>query len=413
MIPKTKDPLTRPTVSLNAVKRVSRASDTAERPFTPTRQPINSPKKSERFYAPSTQIERTKAPMVEMSKVTSLGALQPLKRSFPYIINRPKKGRGKVLSPLKDIVLDSNHRLAKNELLFHSKSRENNGSNADSRLSERIDRLFKTSLYDYPTVEREFLRTLNDGLYSSNEGDKAEELDTVVLNRIKELNDAVQFQDRLDRLGDRPFLKHILLSDLETCWNDSPLKIALLSDEEFKALSLRDISELNARQVEMLKERLDEWPASQNTPVADSSLEALTLDQFMNLPDNAVQFKAASLKGQSSQILQIVPNRVLPLLNLSELSKKDLDALSHVCLPNVKSQKNRMHLFSIDQLYQNLEWLNEATIPFISTERLKEWDFKASINSEPIQCIVYKPETGRVLLCRAVTLATVNISANS
>lgn len=149
-----------------------------------------------------------------------------------------------------------------------------------------------------------------------------------IRERIKQLNEAVQFHKRLyadSKNGSLNTCIHSLeVRDLQLPWSKSPIRIALMTDEEVQSLSVPQIESFSSSQMRMFFRRMGEKPISQ----------IVEKENLLKMHPN---------------LLALLPDSALPTLDLEGFTKKQLSGLSRLKF----SSKHRTSLFS------TTDWLDE------------------------------------------------------
>lgn len=304
-------------------------------------------------------------------------ARKPLTREgFPYIIDRPNKTAvdPKDLAPIGNIKLSSDHPLCKTELLFHAGAREAK-KYPSWGLHQRVYYLENLSLKDYPTTDAGSLANdfYNQPTQVPNPEQILKEADLRILARIEKFNEEpIAFQKRLDLLGAKEHLKFIKLSDLEMPWNDSVFKIALMSDQEIKAIKLSDLPNLNERQKDILIFRVQELSLEPKVEDSEKPWQELTIGEFINLPATAYQLNANNLDLIDAELFGLIPDRLLDELDFTQCASNKLSALFRYKDSDKKEAKRRVALLSNEKIINNRDWFNDSTIELISEKHIKD-----------------------------------------
>lgn len=195
-------------------------------------------------------------------------------------------------------------------------------------------------------------------------------LDVLIDERLEQWDDAIQLKERIMALKDRSHLEALTLGDLEEDFENSVLKVALCSDEEFQYLMLNDV--FTDRQIEMIRVR---WPTIAKDPYPDvhpKKLHLLTFQQFKGLDADFITKNWA-----------LWPKTAIQLLSKDQIVKMDF---SHLDPENPQHKMNfdllfpldhpdRFHFLSLPQIQACWNLLSDEQMALIPIAFLKQINF--------------------------------------
>lgn len=217
---------------------------------------------------------------------------------------------------------------------------------------------------------------------NQSEFDKVKISVTDRLNRLQ----VVQITDRFEILRNShpEMINFIQMQDLEAPWNESGLRIGLLTDEEFESLTMEQINALNPRQKELLGKRLallDFVPIK----FADGLVEAknfksVTLAQFRCLSGNKIE---SLFDLFSAGIMDLISENQIKELKLTKISQPQFEVFLPIGALNDLTE-SRIQSLELNQIQDLLDFDRQAPdgtrrfderIAMISKAQLQQIDF--------------------------------------
>lgn len=199
---------------------------------------------------------------------------------------------------------------------------------------------------------------------------KDPKLDALIDERLQQWDDAIQLKERIMALKDRSHLENLTLGDLEDDFDNSVLKVALCSDEEFQNLMLEGT--FTDRQIEMIRLR---WPNIAKDPYPDvhpTKLHLLTFQQFKGLD---ADFITANWEAWPDTAIQLISKEQIKKLDFSGLDtenpkhKENFDLLFPIDNPD------QFHLLSLAQIQSCWNLISDEQIVLIPITILKQINF--------------------------------------
>lgn len=306
--------------------------------------------------------------------------LQPFLQGPPPFNVPQNQGAGpEVEIPLPDLLnfeMPANHPLTKRECLLYPNQRENGG------LPDRMGVApFEGAVETFlrcPYNEWEGKDRGNFGISELADFTKAKE---AVNNRVRELNTAIQFSDRL-KMIENPFKPYIKLQDLEEDWQNSGLRIALMTFSEFKTLSIGAFTTLNERQKTLVEQRarpLMLATSFDETKFNENNFQSLTILQFRALTSAKVN---ELLPFLPDELMQFITYEQMKGLNVNDLTAGKRAILFRLATVdddlyteiNQITQK-RIRLLDPDQMHVIIKHFNKPLLDLISNDQLRKINF--------------------------------------
>lgn len=215
-----------------------------------------------------------------------------------------------------------------------------------------------------------------------------------VNKRIQTLNRELDFEERTKKMG---VFSLIQMGDVEAPWEESAIRLALLSEEEIGDLTLKEVESFTPRQMEMLKMKSKGIRGKERTP----------------LPNDFRELSLAELSGLKPEVLsknwKKIPLFSLPLLEKEVWEKADLTDLSSeqfktlFLLENYGSKayweaKGNIESFSDKQIYEC--WSHLMKEPYaqqLKKEQLQKIDFATHpLTQKQFDALFPKRETDKM-----------------
>ena len=228
-------------------------------------------------------------------------AIIPLKKAEAVIVadkpkqkDKPAPQKAYHLPDLFDLKLDKNHPITKSEFLVYPDHRQNKKipkgmSDAVFKYAINIVRLF--ACFDEDSDEIGSYSPIKDENIP-NHLKLADEINKACKQRLKQF-DHVQLVERVNMLKecDPDFLAKIKICDLEESWEDSGLKVALMTPEEIKNITLEKYLTFNTRQRELFEGRAIKLLGDVKFDEKNwdkKNLKLITFSQFRSLTSKVV-----------------------------------------------------------------------------------------------------------------------------
>lgn len=193
-------------------------------------------------------------------------------------------------------------------------------------------------------------------------GASAKNLPTLVdrfRQRVDAYNKAIDLEERICAIKDQPYFGTIMVHDLELPWNESFLRIALLTDAEVADLTMSQIKTMNQNQLKLLGMRCQKM---QPKPVGSASM---TPDEFLALKLIHLQMLPQAILDQ--YIDDFSPPGMLRLLSSKQQDEIPLSKLSDDQFREIYSDSLRVKALAMPKLSDSIPLL-ERLLP----QKLKE-----------------------------------------
>lgn len=186
---------------------------------------------------------------------------------------------------------------------------------------------------------------------------------------IQEIGEEIFFQ-RLNETK-KKYLDLVTLVDLKLSMSASNIKYALMSDDEFKTLTLNQLKEDAAESNTILSKRLkDLTVGSQQINFEGRDILDLPLIQFRNLSGTTIN---AFIEKIPASIFHLFTDQQIKEINFEKVSKEQIDKLF---ILDDKEELRRFALLSPTQVNAMLDKLDRLHLTFISDYQLMKLDLK-------------------------------------
>ncbi|MFA6915360.1 MAG: hypothetical protein WC222_03105 [Parachlamydiales bacterium] len=217
-----------------------------------------------------------------------------------------------------------------------------------------------------------FMEAREITLLNFSEMGNEEQQATIEKFKLKDSIDALGGQEAFfQKLTDanKKMLALVNVIDLKMNINTSKTKYALVTDEEFRSLTLNQVQDASTEQITFISKRLEEFrdePALSKIP---DDILSIPVIKFRTLPGSKI-----------TDLVEIIPANIFSFFTDIQIQEVDLVKASQAQLQKLfryidgVEEKRRFALMSSDQVQAILSKLDEYSLKLISDEQLKKLD---------------------------------------
>jgi hypothetical protein len=231
-----------------------------------------------------------------------------------------------------------------------------------------------------------FSRTFINGV----EIPHCEEARKITLRNFREMNSEArqeaikkfQLQSNIEAIGQEQFfqklneaneqaLELVNLVDLKMDVKTSKMKYALLSDNEFKKVTIGQLEDASPEQMRFIFQRIEEVKDAIPDEKFNENLFELPVAQLHRVPGQKL---SEVIDKIPESIFTLITDNQLKQLNLTNVNENQINKL--FCYIDGKEEKRRFALLSIRQVQDILGKLGEYQLKLISDNQLNKLDLK-------------------------------------